>query len=63
MNQIYVKKLQILKIEYRVKYKEIADRFGVDKSFVSKMVNGHKLIPEKYYKQIDEMIRQKKGGE
>ena len=40
MNDIYVKKLQTLKTEYRVKYKDIASRFGVDRSFVSKMISG-----------------------
>ena len=57
MNDDYVKKLQILKTEYRMKYKDMAQRFGIDKSFVSKMVNGHKLIPVKYYPVIDQMIR------
>jgi len=40
MNDIYVKKLIELKTEYRVKYKEIAKRLGVDNSFVSRMVSG-----------------------
>lgn len=63
MNDIYVKKLIELKTEYRVKYKEIAKRLGVDNSFVSKMVSGQKLIPVKYYEQISRMLEQKKGGE
>lgn len=49
MNDIYVKKIQTLKTEYRVKYKDIAERLGVHKSFVSKWLSGVKLIPEKYF--------------
>lgn len=63
MNEDYVRKMQMLKTEYRVKYKDMASRLGVDRSFVSKMVNGVKLIPVKYYGVIDEMVRQMKGGE
>ncbi len=54
---MYVKKMQLLKTEYRVKYKDIAKRFGVDKSFVSKMISGQKLIPVKYYEVIDQMLK------
>lgn len=63
MNDIYVKKIQTLKTEYKVKYKDIAERLGVHRSFVSKWLSGVKLIPEKYFCQIDKMMDQMKGGE